>query len=480
MTVLLLFPNNLFNVKFLPKTTKIYLLEDPVFFGQRDIKMKFNKLKLIMHRASMKYYHDYLKDKKLKVTYIDFNKLKDLKYSSLKKEKNVSCFELNDHLLEKRLNKVFDKIKILPNPNFILSSESLERYHESKKNKNKYFHKNFYDFVKAEINLLKNVKSYDNDNRKKLPKTIEVPKLPKKEETKYHEQAIKYVNKHFSKNYGSTELLFPITHKGAKKWVKYFCKKKLFNFGNYQDAIHQDEWFMFHSTISPMLNIGLINPDYVIKRVTKEYHENKKKIGINNYEGFIRQIIGWREYQRYCYKYAYNDMTKLNYFKHKKKLSNKWYTGETSIDPVDKAIKMAFSTGYLHHIGRLMIMSNILNLHRIDPKECYKWFMEFSVDSYDWVMIQNVYSMGQWSDGGMSMRKPYISSDNYILNMSNYKKGEWPVKWKALYYKFLTDHEKELKNTPYARNLAHWKKMSKKDQDEIKKLANKTIRENTK
>ena len=118
--------------------------------------------------------------------------------------------------MEKRLNKVFDEIKILPNPNFILSSESLERYHESKKNKNKYFHKNFYDFVKAEINLLKNVKSYDNDNRKKLPKTIEVPKLPKKENTKYHEEAIKYVNKNFSKNYGSTELLFPITHKGAK------------------------------------------------------------------------------------------------------------------------------------------------------------------------------------------------------------------------------------------------------------------------
>ena len=204
--------------------------------------------------------------------------------------------------------------------------------------------------------------------------------------------------------------------------------------------------------------------------------KKKKRYGINNYEGFIRQIIGWREYQRYCYKYAYNDMTKLNYFKHKKKLSNNWYTGETSIDPVDKAIKMAFSTGYLHHIARLMVMSNILNLHRIDPKECYKWFMEFSVDSYDWVMIQNVYSMGQWSDGGMSMRKPYISSDNYILNMSNYKKGEWSVKWKALYYKFLTDHEKELKNTPYSRNLAHWNKMSKKDQNEIKKLANKTIR----
>ena len=121
-----------------------------------------------------------------------------------------------------------------------------------------------------------------------------------------------------------------------------------------------------------------------------------------------------------------------------------------------------------------------MNLVNLKPIECYKWFMEFSVDSYDWVMIQNVYSMGQWSDGGLTMRKPYISSDNYILNMSNYKKDEWCKIWKSLYYNFLTNHENELKKTPYIRNLSHWKKMSKKDQEDILKLSKKTIKDLTK
>ena len=105
----------------------------------------------------------------------------------------------------------------------------------------------------------------------------------------------------------------------------------------------------------------------------------------------------------------------INYFNHKKKLNSKWYSGETGIRPIDDSIKFAFKTGYLHHIIRLMIMSNFMNLCRLDPYECYKWFMEFAVDSYDWVMIQNVYSMGQWADGGLTMRKPYISSDNYVV-----------------------------------------------------------------
>ena len=124
-------------------------------------------------------------------------------------------------------------------------------------------------------------------------------------------------------------------------------------------------------------------------------------------------------------------------------------------------------------------MSNIMNLHRLDPNECYKWFMEFAIDSYDWVMIQNVYSMGQWADGGLTMRKPYISSGNYILNMSNYPKGEWDKIWRALYYKFLVDHESKLRKTPYVRNLVHWKRMKKNEKEEIIKLAKKVIKKNT-
>jgi deoxyribodipyrimidine photolyase-related protein len=478
---LLLFPNNLYEVKYLPdKIDKIYLLEDPVYFGFREKKMNFNKLKLVLHRASMKNYENYLKSKKLKVEYIEFNKLKNLKYSFMSKLKLINHFELNDHLLQGRLDKHTKnkEVIILNNPNFLVTTEILDKYHDNKNNKNRFFHKNFYDFIKDELNILKGVKSYDNDNRKPLPKNTKIPDIPNKKKSKFELEAISYINKLFPNNYGEADmLLYPISHDEAKKWLKYFLKKKFNNYGTYQDAIVDNNGFMFHSTISPMMNIGLLNPDYVVDEVTKYY--KKHKIKINNYEGFIRQILGWREYQRYCYLYAYDDLVKPNYFGHKKKLNKNWYNGNTGINPIDDSIKFAFKTGYLHHIIRLMIMSNFMNLCRLDPNECYKWFMEFAVDSYDWVMIQNVYSMGQWADGGLTMRKPYISSDNYVVNMSNYKRDDWGEIWNALYYYFLSDHEQKLKKTPYARNLVHWKKKSKKDKDTILKLAKDFIKNNT-
>lgn len=478
---LLLFPNNLYEVKYFPKNEikKVYLLEDPVFFGHRDIKMKFNKLKLVLHRGSMKYYEDYLKEKKIKVDYINLDDLDNLKYKFLKGLDNIGHFELNDHLLESRLNKYMKgkKVTVFSNPNFLVTLDQLEKYHNKKTKNNKYFHKNFYDFMKGELKLLEKTKSYDEDNRNKLPSGIKIPSLPKKKVDKYEKEAIKYIDKLFPKNYGSSDnLLFPLNHSESKKWVKYFIKEKLDKYGTYQDAIVDNEGFMFHANISPMMNIGLINPDYVVDEITEYYNKNKKKVGINNYEGFIRQIIGWREYQRYCYLYAYKELTKPNYFGHKKKLNKKWYDGTTGIRPIDDSIKFAFKTGYLHHIIRLMVVSNFMNLCRIKPDDCYKWFMEFAVDSYDWVMIQNVYSMGQWADGGLTMRKPYISSDNYIVNMSNYKREDWGEKWNDLYYYFISDHEDKLKKTPYIRNLVHWKKKSKKEKDEIIKSSKKIIK----
>ena len=195
---LLLFPNNLYEVKYLPdKIDKIYLLEDPVYFGFREKKMNFNKLKLVLHRASMKNYENYLKSKKLKVEYIEFNKLKNLKYSFMSKLKLINHFELNDHLLQGRLDKHTKnkEVIILDNPNFLVTTEILDKYHDNKNNKNRFFHKNFYDFIKDELNILKGVKSYDNDNRQPLPKNTKIPDIPNKKKSKFELEAISYINK---------------------------------------------------------------------------------------------------------------------------------------------------------------------------------------------------------------------------------------------------------------------------------------------
>ena len=165
------------------------------------------------------------------------------------------------------------------------------------------------------------------------------------------------------------------------------------------------------------------------------------KIPLNSYEGFIRQLF-WREYQRYCY--IYFDFNIKPFFGNKKKLGKEWYKGTLDIPPVDDAIKTAFKTGYLHHINRLMVVGNYMNLNEIDAWEAFRWFMEFSCDSYEWVMHQNVLDMVFFVSGGKTMRRPYMSSSNYILKMSNYKKGEWSETWNEKYRKFIEKHEDKL------------------------------------
>jgi len=194
---------------------------------------------------------------------------------------------------------------------------------------------------------------------------------------------------------------------------------------------------MFHSLLSSSINIGLLNPSEII------YHLNKYKevVPINSFEGYLRQLF-WREYQRYTYIYI--DWNKLNYFGNNKKLSKKWYNGTLGVEPVDDLIKSGIHTGYIHHIGRLMFVGNFMNLSGISPNEGFKWFMEFSIDSYEWVMCQNVKDMVFFVSGGITTRKPYITSSNYILKMSNYNKDKWSEKWDTLYRLFLTKNKLKL------------------------------------
>jgi deoxyribodipyrimidine photolyase-related protein len=158
-------------------------------------------------------------------------------------------------------------------------------------------------------------------------------------------------------------------------------------------------------------------------------------------EGYIRQLF-WREFQRYTYLNV--DFENKNYFGNKKKLRKAWYEGTLGIDPVDDAIKDGFETGYLHHIRRLMVVGNYMNLSGIHPKEGFRWFMEFSVDSYEWVMHQNVLDMVFFVTDGKTSRKPYISSSNYIRRMSDYKKGQWSVTWDTMYRTFIQKHKNKL------------------------------------
>lgn len=429
--VLLILPNQLFDKKYIDKTEKIVIWECPHYFCDYN----YNKKKLVLHRASMKYYEDYLKSYGYNVEYIGYNK-------------NIHN---EDYIIYNPLNKLDvlklplkTKVNDISTPNLMLSISDLKEYCEKT---DKYFFNAFYMWSKKKLNIIPDVKSQDKYNRKVLKNNtsstqITQVKQPFEEinlkiEKVYISEAISYVNKNFPKNCGNTDnFIFPITHYGARKWLDHFIRFKFKLFGDYQDYIDKTDNYLYHSMLSSLINIGLLNPGEIIKEIEKY----QSVIPLNSYEGFVRQLF-WREYQYYCY---INVDFSSNYFNNKKHLTDNWYNGTTGILPVDDAIKEAFDTGYLHHIKRLMVVGNYMNLSGIQPKEGFKWFMEFSCDSYEWVMHQNVYDMVFFVTNGKTMRRPYISSSNYILKMSNYKKDKWSDIWDTKYKNFINKNKKKL------------------------------------
>lgn len=461
--ITLIFPHQLFeNNPAVKRSARVFLIEDPLFFGDKKYPLNFHKNKILLHRASMKFYQDYLIKKGYDVTYIEYASMKtDLRINYLleifKKTPvdKIHYIEPVDFILNKRIQKLSTQLKIklceYPSPMFLTEKPIINEYFKAKQN---YLLHSFYIFQRKRMNILvDNGKpvggkwSYDVENRKKLPKNILIPELLKFEENKFIKESRMYVEKNFSNNLGSMDFFnYPVTFEQARKSFLDFLNNRFHNFGVYEDAIDKSNNTLFHSVLTPALNIGLITPTEVLRTTLDFAKENN--IPINSLEGFIRQIIGWREYIRAIYELEGVKQRNSNFFDFTNKIPESFYTANTGIEPVDQTIKKLLSTAFTHHIERLMILGNFMVLSEIHPDEVYKWFMEMFIDAYDWVMVPNVYGMSQYADGGLMSTKPYISSSNYILKMSNYKKGEWCKFWDEMYWKFLKKHKERLKNNP--------------------------------
>ena len=365
-----------------------------------------------------------------------------------------------------------------------LTKQSLkEKFFENNK---KPFMGNFYKLQRSDLNILMKGNdpegqqwSYDELNRKKLPESISIPGLKKVTETNNTKQIKKIISTLFNDHPGSVDNFnIPTTRKQAISWLDDFLKNKFFLFGDYEDAISKKGHVLFHSLLSPLLNIGLLTPEEVVNKSLKFAKINKIKI--NNVEGFIRQIIGWREFIKNVYDYHNTFMKTSNFWNHTLKLKKSWYDGTTGIEPLDQAIKEIDKHGYAHHIIRLMLIANIMNLSGIDPKEIFKWFMEMFIDSSDWVMTPNVFGMGTFSDGGIFATKPYICGSNYLLKMSDYKRGDWCEVVDGLYWQFIEKNKKYIKSNHRLSMMAY--SLEKIDPDRKKRIfsqANNFIKENT-
>jgi deoxyribodipyrimidine photolyase-related protein len=473
---LIIFPNQLYDIKF-SKDLHIYLVEEPRFFTD----FKFHKLKLAYHRASMKKYYDKLK-KKYKIKYINFNQVTNAFYKELKE---ITIYDPYDIILLEKLNKLV-KVNILDNIQFLLTNQQVVEMQKEIFPKKKYRHDIFYKYmrIKNDILIYNNKPvggkwSFDTENRIKLPKDAKVPDLPKIKKNNYILEAIKYVNIHFSDNYGELDnFMYPIDHKGALTWLHDFLQKRLSKFGKYEDAVSTDHDFIFHSILSPMMNIGLLLDRDVVEISYKYYLENKTNVTLPSFEGFIRQIIGWRQYVYSLYILEGTKMRASNILGHRNKLNDKWWS-DVNITPINFLINKIKKYAYVHHIERLMFLSNWMLLNQIDPDEVYRIFMEWTIDAYDWVMVPNVYGMGQ-SASDIMMTRIYFSSSNYILKMSNFKNDQtnWTKIWDAVYYNFIDKHKSLLaSNYATAMQVKHYNNKTVSEKEEIKKIATTYMKE---
>ena len=369
--------------------------------------------------------------------------------------KRINYIDPCDNWLEKKINNV-DSIKL----NRIESLQFLNTETENQiffnPSKKKYFQTSFYKLQRKKMNILmvgNNPKgdkwTYDDENRKKYPKSKTPPTIKYPKESKeFYEEGINYVNTYFSENYGvlNGAISYPTDFTSAKNWLNDFLNERFAEFGDYEDAIVEKEAILNHSLLSPLINSGLLTPEYVIDELNK--YGIKKNIPINSFEGIVRQIIGWREFIRGIYIAKGSIERTRNYWNFDKKMPKAFYNATTGIKPIDDCINKVNDNAYLHHIERLMVIGNFMFLCEIHPDDVYKWFMEFFIDSYDWVMVPNVYGMSQFADGGLMSTKPYISSSNYIMKMSDYKKGDWQKIWDGLYWRFIFKNQSFFQSNP--------------------------------
>ena len=450
MKLFVLLGNQLFNPKYLKNLgcTDVYMAED---FGLCTIH-KHHKLKLYFFLTAMREYKDELKTSGINVHYrllsdngksYTENLIEFLKGSHTE----INYFEIEDKPFEFEFLYLKDKDYTLiehKSPMFLFTREEFEEFHKGKQN---FRMASFYKYGRTKFNVLLEKEtdplggkwSFDEENRKKIPKGLDLPSLPEFTLSKYHNDVSTLVEEHFTDHPGELgNIWFPVTRKQAMKSLKVFLEKRIENFGIYEDAMVPNKNFLFHSTISPLLNIGLLTPEEVLELTIDAF--KKKALPLNSVEGFVRQILGWREFIRGIYQQKSDYQVKKNFWKHKRRLTQHWYDGTTGIDPLDDCIRRTSMDGYHHHIPRLMIISNIMNMSEIHPDDINKWFMEMYIDSSDWVMIPNVYGMATYSDGGLMSTKPYTCGSNYILKMSNYSKGEWCDIVDGLYWRFTDKH----------------------------------------
>lgn len=355
--------------------------------------------------------------------------------------------------LIRALNDMPLKVSQLPDDRFVCPLEVFDSWAAGRKElRMEYFYREMRrrtGLMMAEGKPVGGKWNFDHDNRKPaqadMLRSVPMQFTP----DAITEDVLTLVEARFGDNFGTLRPFhFAVTRGQALRALDHFVKYLLEGFGDYQDAMLQGDRFLHHSVLSPYINLGLLNPLEVCQRVEEAWKEGE--VPINAAEGFIRQIIGWREYMRGIYFREGPDYTARNALGHERTLPWLYWGGETRMNCMAHAIRQTREEAYAHHIQRLMVTGNFALLAGIAPGEVHEWYLSVYADAFEWVEAPNTIGMSQWADGGIIASKPYVSSGNYIARMSDYcgdcayavkeKSGENACPFNTLYWHFLDRH----------------------------------------
>ncbi len=436
--------------------------------------------KVVGFFLAMRAYAQFLKSKNHKVIYLTLDNEKNEQTLS-KNIKNLvethkfEAFEYqlpDEYRLDIQLKQLCSELQNsgietlnTDTQHFLTDRMYIRKFFEGKKT---YLMESFYRKMRKEYNILMDESgkkpfsgkwNYDKENRKKYKGEIPLPMV--KIFPKNVENIVEMLKTQKVKTIGTIEIdkfIWTISREEALELLEYFVNFCLPWFGTYQDAMTPNAWSLFHSRLSFAMNIKILHPLEVVKRVIDAWEERSEVIDLAQVEGFVRQIIGWREYMRGIYWDKMPHFADLNFFEHKNKLPKWYWTGNTQMNCLQHSIKQSLEYAYAHHIQRLMVTGSFALLAQTHPSEVDAWYLGIYIDAIEWVEITNTRGMSQFADGGIVGTKPYVGSANYMHKMSDYctncsynrklKYGEKACPFNSLYWFFYETHREKLAKTP--------------------------------
>lgn len=450
--------------------------DDVLFFVESERalrKLKYHQQRLVLLISAQRHFAEEMRKAGWKVDYYSFGRgvsWESALAAHVKKHKpgRILLAAPNNYDEQQAAGKLAKKfpLEILPTRQFLVPREEFIAWAQGKKSLLMETH---YRRVRAEFGFLMQPDgqpvggrwNFDEDNRKTFRDWVKAGR-PKAEVTpekpdKITHEVIALVAKGFADHPGTAEdFWLPVDRAGALRWLDKFIATRLSGFGPWEDLMVEGDDLLFHSVISPLINLGLLTPRECIERAIAAY--DKKKAPLASVEGFVRQIAGWREFINGVYWLKMPEYEKVNGLDAQRPLPEFFYTGKTDLNCLRQCIGQVLGTGFNHHIQRLMVLGNFLLLAGVKPQEALRWYLEMYVDAHDWVMAANVLGMVLHADGGFMATKPYAAGSGYISRMSNYcegcrykpavKTGAEACPFNYLYWDFYARHEKRFARNP--------------------------------